>query len=612
MNFLKHPFRMALTGACLVLISCSGPSISILDQSVSGGKSVRKLLSAETLDPASKLTLKKNQLQKLYRSDPDQAIQKMWALYKKQPTDDRKIAIAEMCFDQGLGLSETQPKKALGYYLDSAKLCKVTPTQKTDLTYSTKPSVLYKHAVANVVQILQNKQFHAVKQIKVHGSLYEFSFDVAKGKKYLHPRDFDLLVSADQLKIKGIKLRSVTQEGIGTAMVGRFNATPHRLAADPFMPPGGHHYSLNARLEFSGSSATLLLQDVLIDSNTMKDGKKVPLASDFTASLASYVENTDKTYSGLKAMLKPEGFSSRVGMYSIEPFRENKIPLILVHGLKSRAQAWVYFINRLRVDPVIRERYQIILFNYPTGHPVAKNAADLRDSLADFRSVYDPQGRNPYLENSVIVGHSMGGVISSMQIRNSGNKLYKAIFTTDINKLPFTSEERELSRKRLFYKANTDLDRVIFIAAPHRGSSFTLNFIGRLGSRLIKLPLAIADGLLDRPGVISFLTKEAQLVSLHSRNSITSLKPDDPILSAVLKTPVRQGVKIHSIIAQANQKSPMAGGTDRVVHYPSAHLKYAVSEKIVINANHCSVLQKEETITEVWRILHQHLRAHKN
>jgi hypothetical protein len=104
------------------------------------------------------------------------------------------------------------------------------------------------------------------------------------------------------------------------------------------------------------------------------------------------------------------------------------------------------------------------------------------------------------------------------------------------------------------------------------------------------------------------VTDEAREAMRLPANSVNSLRPDNLTLSGVLKRPVRKGVVIHSIIAQTDPAVPAEEGTDGVVPYTSAHLDSAVSEKIILEADHRSVLHKEECVQEVWRILDLHDR----
>ena len=172
------------------------------------------------------------------------------------------------------------------------------------------------------------------------------------------------------------------------------------------MPDGGRGFPLNASFRFSGDSVTFVLQDLMSASDATVDGRTVPLEADFSAAVAfTYYERT-KTVSKIAALLRPGEYDDMIGMYSFEPFKEDRIPLILVHGLMSTAEGWLPFVNLLLADPVVREKYQIFLFNYPTGNPIAANAADLRASLEKFTKDNDPKHRNPKMRKMVILGES--------------------------------------------------------------------------------------------------------------------------------------------------------------------------------------------------------------
>jgi hypothetical protein len=52
--------------------------------------------------------------------------------------------------------------------------------------------------------------------------------------------------------------------------------------------------------------------------------------------------------------------------------------------LLSRPEAWTQAVNGLLADPTIRKNYQFWLYLYPTGLPVWRSAAALRDELDRF------------------------------------------------------------------------------------------------------------------------------------------------------------------------------------------------------------------------------------
>jgi len=98
----------------------------------------------------------------------------------------------------------------------------------------------------------------------------------------------------------------------------------------------------------------------------------------------------------------------------------------------------------------------------------------------------------------VIAGHSMGGVISNAQIRDSKDIIYRTVFAKGIDELDIGASDKEEIIRRCYFKANPDISRAILIAAPLRGSGFASNFIGNLGSRLIALPIDFADHVLGK------------------------------------------------------------------------------------------------------------------
>ena len=133
------------------------------------------------------------------------------------------------------------------------------------------------------------------------------------------------------------------------------------------------------------------------------------------------------------------------------------------------------------------------------------------------------------------------------------------------------------------------------------------NVIGQIGAWLIRLPFDLVDSVFGRLELVDQLTDVGQEMSKRPRNSVTSLRTDNPLLPTVLTLPVAQKIKIHSIIAQTDRDAPIPEGTDGVVRYWSSHLDEAISEKIIYEENHRSMVEADESLIEVWRILYLHL-----
>jgi triacylglycerol esterase/lipase EstA (alpha/beta hydrolase family) len=162
------------------------------------------------------------------------------------------------------------------------------------------------------------------------------------------------------------------------------------------------------------------------------------------------------------------------------------VPVVLVHGTASSPARWAELINELENDPRFWHDYEIWLFIYNTGNPIAYSASLLRDALTKAIADLDPEGKDPGLKQMVVIGHSQGGLLAKMTVIDTGMHLWP--FTVSPNELNVSAETRELLTHALIIKPLPFVKRVIFVATPHRGSYQALGFLGSLASWLVNLP----------------------------------------------------------------------------------------------------------------------------
>ena len=117
-----------------------------------------------------------------------------------------------------------------------------------------------------------------------------------------------------------------------------------------------------------------------------------------------------------------------------EPYQPGKIPLVFVHGLLSDPFTWANLANEIRARPDVLQRYQLWAYEYATGEPFLKSAAVLRRQLHEVQLQMDPSGSDAALSGVVLIGHSMGGLVSKLQVTYSGNQLWESVSC-----LPFES-----------------------------------------------------------------------------------------------------------------------------------------------------------------------------
>ena len=394
------------------------------------------------------------------------------------------------------------------------------------------------------------------------------------------------------IKEKLIKKENI-QQGVGGALVGVRSVTPR----ENFAPFHGITAPVTATLDFKGKDATLALRRPAKQQTAIVEGKIRPLAADYSAAISYYQPPGNILLLGLMAGFRSSRYLDKTGLYFLQPYDPDRIPLVLVHGLFSSPFNWVQTINGLQADPEIRKHYQFWVFGYPTGNPILYSALRLREELARVDKLY-PNHR-PY----VVVGHSMGGMLTRMQVitvtqamwENALGETAKSIFREN-------SSDSLIVRSTTFH-ANPRIKRVVFICTPHRGSEMASSGLGRFGTSLIALPLNIASAM---TGVLT----SAELVRLTGSakrlpNSITGLKPSNPALPVVNSAPIT--VPYNSIIGNRGKPGPLADSSDGVVPYWSSHLDGAQSEVIVPGPH--GACELPQTIAELDRILRLYLKS---
>jgi pimeloyl-ACP methyl ester carboxylesterase len=326
-------------------------------------------------------------------------------------------------------------------------------------------------------------------------------------------------------------------------------------------------------------------------------GKARPLSADYTsvASLSVARDRPDKL--GFARLINPDRYSATANLSMVQPYDPARIPVLLVHGLDSTAATWLNLHRELMRDQEIRRNYQFWFFSYPSGYPYPYSASLLRRELARVRA------QHPDQKDTVIIGHSMGGVISRLMLLDPDERIWKAYFGTPPSKTNLTGMSRQLLEEAFIFNPVPHISRAIFISSPHRGSELASNWIGRLSSRLVRPPALLAD---IRDSVINVLTIDDAALHLNRvGNSIDTLAPNDRFVLATKDLPVDNGIPCHSIMGNRGKPGPREESSDGVVPYWSSHLDGARSELLVPSGH--GAHRHPEGIEEVHRILRLHL-----
>jgi hypothetical protein len=309
------------------------------------------------------------------------------------------------------------------------------------------------------------------------------------------------------------------------------------------------------------------------------------LAADFSTPFAVRTRelNRESFFTlGILGFLRGDRYFERAGLYPVEFPRTDKLPVVFVHGLISDPNDWRFLHNALLADPQIRQKYQFWAFYYPTSMAVPWSATILRRELEDARRQMNPGRRNPKLDDMTLIGHSMGGLVSRMQIVDGGQKYYSQYFTKPIDKLRLSKSDRQMMREMFFFEPNPDIKQVVFICVPHQGSFLATNWIGKIGRIIARLPLSVVQSSIN----LVTLNGDALAagVQVEPNTSIDSLSPGGKFAAALATLPMNPRVKLNSIIGNRGKPGDPWRSSDGVVPYWSSHID-GVPETIIPSAH---------------------------
>ncbi len=440
---------------------------------------------------------------------------------------------------------------------------------------------------------------------------HRFSVDVQWAVPDFSPNYFDQFFLAEALRYQG--LRHYDPTGWGQPLIA-LATNRGTLPEETYFPPEGIVRSLTATMEFPkvegrAKTARLVIYEPDRQPEITVGGRHMTLAADFSAAYAYLLSRTQLKGYGLRAFLNRKTFGREAGIFLMEPYRPDKIPVLMVHGLASSPLAWAELTDALWSNPVLRSHYQVWHYFYPTTFPYLHSAAELHDNLEEIREYFDPQHESPALTNMVIVGHSMGGLLARRLITDSGDAVWTNAFSRPLEQLNCSEVERSTLRRYFYFHATPGIGRVIFLATPHRGSDLAAGWEGRIGRALADQNPEFAEFFrsiaLRNPYA---MTMRMRTWSAKKRlSSVQVLSSENPVLRAMAELPFSPGVKAHSILGDRGRKLGPES-CDGVVTYRSGHLDQADSERIVPSGH--DVNRHPEAIAETLRILHQHWREY--
>jgi pimeloyl-ACP methyl ester carboxylesterase len=610
---------MTLVPLTIVISAVLGWSDITVQPSRNSGYYARSVASLDRPSQRTEDTLTRYDLKGQFRSDPEATLARLEKIAREQPEPDLVFALAELSWVEGRRLDRWRRPAAIDRFIDTVAYAYdflfdpelADPQRASDPRFRLACD-LYNGGLEHLIrtaqsngQIMPDRMIH----LKVNGK--EQVLPVTLSDSPWSASDVDQIIISSDYVVSGLPTRSY-QYGLGVPLIGVHNTGQPGKGAERFYPPE-MAFPLTAFLVPNSKlhdpnadiapprECSLQLVDPVRVRVVGPPASRIAVESDMSTPLAYMWARTDLDRYRWSGLFRPGEAIGRANLMLLRPYEPNKIPVVMVHGLISSPLAWIPMLNELLRDPTIQARYQFLLFMYPTGVPVPIAASLLRGSLEEVEKTYSPDGRDAAFSRMVLLGHSMGGLLSHMMAVDSGDRLWQLNTDRRFQDMLGPPNVLEELRSYLFFEHRPYVKRVVFLATPHRGSDLSRGVVGRLGVSLISEPDHISDLLTqlikDNPN-----TFERRFRRLPS--SIETLEPDSKILKALLLMPPAPDVAFHSIIGSL-RPAGIDDTTDGVVPYRSAHIDGVASE-LLVRSGH-SVQTHPDAIREVHRILLDHL-----
>lgn len=435
--------------------------------------------------------------------------------------------------------------------------------------------------------------------------------EIAFDESQLHwaGRTFERFLSAADLKIRGLNNRYRTQ-GLGAALAASPSPRPEGaqrtdLIADDVQVP------VSVLLVFDDLGHDLLTGTIHAHAeiHSLSDGdhaevagRRVPLEFAPTAALALMIAETQPWKGEIKALFQGDLARSAEGLIALGPHEAGRIPVVLVHGTASSVTTWANMLNDLMSKSDIQRSYEFYLFSYNTGAPIAYSAWLLRQAIQQMEHVLDPEGRDPAMRRLVVIGHSQGGLLTKLTAVDSGDLFWRSISDVPFDEVKIEGESRKLVKGSLFVEPSPYVERVIFIATPHRGS-YLMNYgPARLLERFVRAPANVVNAA---RALVAGSPEASAVARIDDvQGALGNMSPTSRFLADLVSLPVAPPIQANSIIAMSNVADPKDEASDGVVQYRSAHLDGVESEAVVESGHSC--LADPMVIAEVARILRMH------
>jgi len=290
-------------------------------------------------------------------------------------------------------------------------------------------------------------------------------------------------------------------------------------------------------------------------------GEAYPLAANFSAGYGMWLAENQLDGVGYLNLITRQQEANLPKLFMLEPYDPDKRVLIMLHGLASSPAAWVNLTNDILNDDKLRENYQVWQIFYPTNLPILENRYQIQQLIETTYQQTDPSGQNIASQNSVIISHSMGGIIARMML--SDDNLIDDLDRLDEQGALSASEKRKIRdalkqsfgeeqlQKRFKLQALPQVDTAVFLSTPFRGTDYADRWFTRALRRIVYLPVGLVKTITDNLATLAIQGDIANnpLGALYLQNGASQLSNKSSFIQLTKDITINDRITYHSIIA---------------------------------------------------------------
>ena len=614
--------RDKLSEASLNVLSMTGREskncMNQPEQCVEELQKIPQILDEQLLSTASELFLAKSiQLGKSSECKT--------SVLSKTQSDEKQLLqkqTIEKCLDTQLAMLDKSIRYSYAYLFKTERV----PQDRIFDNRQVQIRDFYNLAIAHLVQAYNQRHAstEASRRLQIGESTYHVDFEFYP---QLKEKKAEQLLSTYNMNFSG--LRSVTRrDGFGSEflVVMPEDKNSPNTKAKYIVDPLNHKYpnGINPNIHDARYLATtitaqpksqrdvkdiltnpefhLKLYDPYKNEKVKIAGRDYPLAANFSAPYGLWLAENNLGRSAYLSLIDRDDQILMPHLYMLEPYNPDKKVIVLVHGLASSPEAWIRLTNDIMGDPVLRENFQVWQVFYSTNMPILESRFQIHSIVTQAFDQVQPNAAAA--KDAVLIGHSMGGIISRLLVSNADlvNDTQKLVNNRKLDQF----KNNPLFKARLQMQAIPQFDRAIFLASPHRGTDYADRWFTRAARKIIKLPGAFlgafADTLQGQIGLDDFVKELGHGII---QNGPSDLSKNSKFTQLTKDITPYKGFKFHSIMGNNTGLDDLNLITDDIVPYRSAHLEGAISEKILKGGH--SIQETPEAVLELRRILRLHL-----